>query len=175
MQITLTARKMELTDSLRSFAEERIKKAGKFLDKAIEARVVLSVEKQRHSAEVTISADKFVIHTKEISEDMYNSIDKMTDKIEILVKKHKERQLNRKNRKEPKLQEQVLEDDSSAEDDSPQIVSVSHFNQRPMSEKEAAEQLHLSENIFFVYRNIKNDAVNVMYKKNDGDFGLIEP
>jgi putative sigma-54 modulation protein len=176
MEILLTGRKIELTDPLRSFAEEKLEKVGNLLEENVEARLVLSVEKQRHSAEITLTADGFILHTKEITEDMYASIDLLAGKLEKLVRKHKGRTMAKHTRKEPKLvpmETPALE--VSEQDDLPKIIYVPNENKKPMAEREAAEQLRLSDNTFVMFCNSKSDEINVLYKKFDGNFGLIEP
>ncbi len=175
MHITLTGRKIEITDSLRSFAEKKIKKSGKFLGKDVEARVVLSVEKLRHSAEVTITSDGFVLHTEEVTDDMYASIDKLTDKIETLAKKHRERITSKKAKKGSKLVPQYAESDVPEKEQIPEIVSKPNVNKKSISKDDAAERLHLSADEFIMFRNIESNDINVMYKKDDGNLGLIEP
>ncbi len=176
MQITLTGRKIELTDGLHSHVEKRMGKIRKFLDRAIEVRIVLSVEKQRHAAEVTLTADGFILHTKETTEDMYASIDKLADKIEKLLKKHKKRIISKKTRREPKLVPLTHEDETLPEETpKASITATTNVNKEPMSENEAAEKLENSDNEFMMFRNAKSNAVNVIYKKHDGDFGLLTP
>ncbi|MFQ6111974.1 MAG: ribosome hibernation-promoting factor, HPF/YfiA family, partial [Nitrospinota bacterium] len=91
MQITLRTRKIELTDALKRHAEERLGRLEKFMDKGVSAHYVLSVEKYRHTAELTIRADGAIHHSKEITGDMYLSIDRVVHKMEKQLKRNRER------------------------------------------------------------------------------------
>ncbi|MBI5185143.1 MAG: ribosome-associated translation inhibitor RaiA [Nitrospinae bacterium] len=175
MELMLTGRKIELTDSLRSFVEDKFEKVENLLDDNVEARLVLSVEKQRHSAEITLTAAGFILHTKEITDDMYASIELLAGKLEKLVKKHKKRTIDKHTRREPRLAPAEEPVEASVQDELPRIVRIQHHNKRPMAEREAAEQLRVSDNTFIMFRNSQSDEINVLYKKFDGNFGLIEP
>jgi len=182
MQLTITGRKIEVTDSLRSFAEKKLKKVEKLFHRDMEARVVLSVEKQRHSAEATLTADGFTLHAKEITEDMYSSIDKLVDKVEKLAKKHKKKVIDKHSRKDIKHPLEELAPFSQEKEVVPvagkkalRIIRETVNEKKPLTEEQAMKKLHASGNEFLVFRNSESDQINVIYKKIDGNFGLIEP
>ncbi|MBI5183668.1 MAG: ribosome-associated translation inhibitor RaiA, partial [Nitrospinae bacterium] len=105
MQVTVTGRRIEITDALRNHAEEKVLRLKRYQDRSIDAHIVLSVEKYRHTAEVTINFDGTIIHGKEETEDMYSSIDRAVDKIERQMKSHKKRIIALKNKREAEIGE----------------------------------------------------------------------
>lgn len=183
MHLTITGRKIEVTDSLRSFAEKKLKKVEKLFHRDMEARVVLSVEKQRHSAEATLSADGFILHAREITEDMYSSIDKLVDKVEKLAKKHKKKVIDKHSKtdfKHPPLKEMAplppeKEIVPVAGKKALRIIRETVNEKKPLTEEQAMKKLHASGNEFLVFLNSESREINVIYKKIDGNFGLIEP
>ena len=188
MKITITGRHLDLSDSVHSYAEKKLQKIETFFNRIIEAQMVLSAEKHRRIAEVTLHAKGVQIHAQQETEDIYASIDGVIEKIETQTKKYKEKLRNRKHisRDEIQIIEGVLEtsDDSDDEDDeeenleksdTPRIVRVSKFAPKPMTIEEAVLQIMVTEDIFLMFSNSLTNQVNVVYKRKDGSFGLIEP
>lgn len=177
MEITVTFRRMEPTGSLRSYAEEKLSKINKYLDAPMEAHVVLGVEKFRHTADVTLRVNGTMIKGEEETEDMYSAIDQVMDKIEKQVKKHlsKIRERKAENIKgEENLENEATIEASGAGLEEPVIV-VERLNAKPMDPEEAAMQLVMSAQDFLVFRNSRSSELNVIYKRRDGNLGLIEP
>jgi len=177
MEIAVTFRRMEPTESLRAYAEEKVLKIKKYLDSPIEAHIVLGVEKFRHSADVTVSVDGTRIKAVEETDDMYSAIDQVMDKIEIQVKRHRSKIKQRK--AENIKGEAVLANDATAEVsggglDEP-AIEVERLIAKPMDPEEAAMQLNMSLQDFLVFRNSRSREINVIYKRRDGNLGLIEP
>jgi len=174
MMITVTFRRMEPTESLRAYAEEKLSKIKKYLDSPMEAHVVLEVEKFRHMADVTVNVDGTRIKAYEETEDMYSAIDMVMDKIENQVKKHRSRL--RERRTENIKGEQALASEAAAEGVAEEpTISVEKLVAKPMDPEEAAMQLSASRQDFLVFRNSRSREINVMYKRKDGNIGLIEP
>ena len=177
MDIAVTFRHMKPAESIRRYAEEKVSKIEKYLDFPIEAHVVLSVEKFRHIADVTLSVSGTWIKGIEETEDMYSAIDKVMDKLEKQVKKSRSKIRNRRteNRKgEDILGMQETEEDAPFDLEGPGI-EVEKMIAKPMDPEEAAMQLSTSQNDFLVFRNSRSEQINVIYKRKDGNFGLIEP
>ena len=174
MDITVTFRHMEPTDSLRNYAEEKISKLNKYLDFPLEAHIVLTVEKFRHIADVTLSLNGTRIKGVEETEDMYSAIDIVMDKIETQVKRHLSK--IRKHRSE-NLKEGEVEASEEAAAASPDeaTIEVEKLDAKPMDPEEAAMQLNISQHDFLVFRNARSREVNVIYRRRDGNLGLIEP
>lgn len=177
MEITVTFRHTEPVASLKTYAEEKLSKIKKYLDSPLEAHVVLEVEKFRHIADVTLSVDGTRIKAVEETGDMYSAIDKVMDKIEKQVKRFraKVRQRNNENIKgEENLAQEARQEVHGRGADEP-VIEVEELDAKPMDPEEAAMQLEMSPSGFFVFRNAKSREINVIYKRRDGNLGLIEP
>lgn len=174
MDITVTFRHMEPTESLRNYAEEKISKLNKYLDFPLEAHIVLTVEKFRHIADVTLSLNGTRIKGVEETEDMYSAIDLVMDKIETQVKRHlsKIRRHRPENLKEGEVG--IQEEATIAPQEQP-TIEVEKLDAKPMDPEEAAMQLGISQQDFLVFRNSRSREVNVIYRRRDGNLGLIEP
>lgn len=177
MDITVTFRHMEPIDSLKIYAEEKISKIDRYLDFPVEAHVVLAVEKFRHMADVTLSLNGTVIKGADETEDMYSAIDQVMDKIEKQVKRYRSK--IRKRRPENRKSEGPL---SAAEDEEitdqaieGPSIEIEKMDAKPMDPEEAAMQLSISAHDFLVFRNSGSLEINVIYKRRDGNLGLIEP
>jgi len=177
MDITVTFRHMKPSQSLKDYAEEKISKINKFFDFPIEAHIVLAVEKFRHMADITLSLNGTMIKGVEETEDMYSSIDQVMDKIEIQAKKYQSKIRNRradsrKPEEEPSLDEMEEVVESGLDEPS---IEVEKLVAKPMDPEEASMQLNMSQHEFLVFRNSRSNEINVLYKRNDGNHGLIEP
>lgn len=177
MQITVTGRHFEVTDALRQHIDDKMQKIERFLNGIMDVHVVLSVEKYRHSAEIIVSqANGTTVRSLEETHDMYESVDKGIAKIEKQARKlNNKRESSRKGRKSTK--DLPLADDDEVPDagSPPEIIRTQKFAVKPMPVDEAAMQLRLSPEEFLVFLNAESDAINVMYKRADGNYGLIEP
>jgi putative sigma-54 modulation protein len=180
MQVIVTGRKMNVTPALRNYAEQKARRITKHIERVIEAHIVLSVEKYRHKAEVTINANGFIIHGEEVTGDMYSSIDQVMDKLESQIKKYKAR-LTRKGRlRRVESRGKLWDEGEPAEEleeevDRPKIIRKRGFAVKPMSPEEAVMQMELLGEDLLVYRNSISNEVNVVYRRKDGNIGLIEP
>jgi putative sigma-54 modulation protein len=177
MEITVTFRHTEPIESLRAYAEEKVSKIKKYLDVPLEAHIVLTVEKFRHIADVTLNLNGTPIKAIEETGDMYSAIDQVMGKIESRVKKHlsKIRSYRQENAKgEPESAHDEAVDITGLAQDEP-IIEVEKMFAKPMDPEEAAMQLNLLKQDFLVFRNAKSREINVIYKRDDGNLGLIEP
>jgi putative sigma-54 modulation protein len=147
------------------------------LDTPIEGHIVLSVEKFRHQADVTLNINGVRIKGVEETGDMYSAIDQVMDKIEQQLKRHLGRIKDRRveNRKETTgLPGEGLEDTSPLPQEEAAIV-VERLVAKPMDPEESAMQLQMSNLDFLVFRNARSMEINVIYRRKDGNLGLIEP
>jgi putative sigma-54 modulation protein len=177
MDITVTFRRMEPAESLRAYAEEKVGKIRKYLDFPAEAHIVLSVEKFRHLADVTLYVNGNRIKGAEETEDMYSAIDQVMDKIEKQVKRYVSRIRDRSSENikgEDLLNSDAAEETASLTQDEPAIESEK-IVAKPMDAEEAAMQLNLARQDFLVFRNARTMEINVIYRRRDGNLGLIEP
>jgi len=177
MDITVTFRHMDPTEGLRFYAQEKLSKIKKYLDSPIEAHVVLEVEKFRHIADVTLNVDGTRIKGVEETDDMYSAIDQVMDKIEAQVKRHRSKVRGRRPdniRGEEPVAEEIVEEAVIQTSGEPAIV-VEKLASKPMDPEEAAMQLSMSQQDFLAFRNSHTKEMNVIYRRRDGDLGLIEP
>lgn len=177
MDITVTFRHTEPMESLKVYAEEKLSKIKKYLDSPAEAHVVLSVEKFRHLADVTLYVNGTLIKGVEETGDMYSAIDEVTDKIEKQVKRHlsKTRSYRSESLKTEDSSMSEEADEAIALDQDEPVIEVEKMIAKPMDTEEAAMQLNLSRQDFLVFRNAKSREINVIYKKVGGNLALIEP
>ncbi len=177
MQINVAFRHTETSDTLRKYAEEKVSRIKKYLEEPIEANVVLQVEKFRHIADVTVESNGLRINAREETEDMYAAIDMVVDKLEGQIKKYKEKLRNRKSNaaeRSQRLMMNILEWPSE-EASEPRVVTTQQIYAKPMDVDEAVMQLNLSNGDFLVFTNRATMSVNVLYRRKDGNYGLIEP
>lgn len=170
MQTSVTFKNLDSSENLRSYVTEKLNRFDKYLYNPAEANVVLSVEKFRHIAEINISGDRLNIVGKEETEDMYSAIDMVLDKLESQIKKYKQKIRERR----PAPKRKGRGDTAFSEDQEPQ-VKVKHIEYKPMDIDEAVMQLELVNDSFLVFTNSRNDQVNVVYRRKDGHYGLIQP
>ena len=169
MNIIINCRQMDLTKTLKDYTEEKIGRFEKYLGASTEATVTLSVEKYRHKAEVHLKINGSTIQAECITGEMYSSIDEVVEKLARQVRKHKEKTVTQ--RKSRNKKEAVVESKEIV----PTIIKNKSYNIKPMSVEEAAMQMDLMDRAFFVFTNASSGGINVLYKRNDGNFGLIEP
>lgn len=174
MRIIITGKGMDVSEYLKEMVEKKVSKLNKYFWKDTEAHVTMSVEKARHIVEVTIPFDGVVLRGEEATTDMYASIDSVVDKIEKQI--HKHRTALRKRLHESAFDQDAYDYQEELEEEAmPKIVRTKRFVVKPMDVNEAQMQMQLLGHQFFVFRNAGTNEVNVLYKRNDGDFGLIEP
>lgn len=178
MNIIISGKNIEVSDYLRDVVEKKAKKLSRYFKPDTEMHVMLSIERSRHIAEVTILVDGIVLRGEEATGDMYSSIDVVLKKLERQMRKHRTR-LEKRLRDDAFESETVYEyyddvDETDSEDE-PHIVRTKKIALRPMDIDDAVMQMELLGHSFFVFRNMRNSEVNVLYKRGDGNYGLIEP
>jgi putative sigma-54 modulation protein len=177
MEITVTFRHIDASDSLKAYAEEKVSKMDKYFDFPVEAHIVLAVEKFRRSADVTLNVNGTMIKGVVETEDMYSAIDQVMDKIEKQVKRYREKMRDRRTdvrKNETALGKGEPEEITEAGPEELRI-DVEKIVAKPMDPEEAAMQFNLSQQEFLVFRNSRSREINVIYKRKDGNLGLIEP
>jgi len=175
MQTSVTFKNLDPSDHLKSYVKDKLDRFDKYLDNPAEASVVLSVEKFRHMVEINVSGDKLNINGKEVKNDMYSAIDMVLDKLEKQIKKNKDKV--RKRRTTAKFKSKRLFERASAtgDDTSSKEIKIKHIEYKPMDTEEAILQMDLINDNFLVFTNSKTDRVNVLYRRKDGHYGLIQP
>ncbi len=179
MQIAVTFRHMESSDAVRNYVEEKLAKVKKYIEEPIDAQVVLSVQKKiNHRAEVTMVAKGLTMKSVEEKDDMYAAIDLMVDKIERQLKRYKEKLKRHKGSSgsQRRVEKAVIAAQSVDEGhDSPEIIRSHSFFVKPMSVEEAVMQMDLLDKNFLVFTDDRSEEMNVVYRRNDGNYGLIVP
>ncbi len=174
MHVTVTFRHLDSSDALRRYAEEKTERLVKYLIEPAEVHWVLSVEKIRHIADVTIVTNGVTIKAQEDTEDMYSAIDLVIDKLEKQVKRYKERLKDHKTHGNLPPTKKILVPSQEESARKPRIVKTENMFIKPMSVEEALMQLELLDNDFLVFTNSSTSNINVLYRRKDGDYGLIE-
>lgn len=174
MKTIVSGRNMSVTDALRDTIQSKLGKLDRFFYRELEAQVTLSVEKNRHIIEVTIPFNGSILRAEEATEDMYRSIDGVVDKLTRQLGKQKNKLENRINRYETIRFENIKVDEEDDMEEA-RIVRTKRFLIKPMDPEEAVLQMELLGHNFFVFVDAETDDVNVVYKRRDGDYGLIEP
>ena len=174
MKYNIRGDKMVVTEAIRDYTEEKLGKLEKyFKDDEITANVLTRVRGNSQIVEVTIPTSKFVLRSEEENDDLYAAIDLVSDKLERQIRKNKTR-LNRnvkENVKEFNF-DYVLED--TEEESKEKIVKRKNIEMKPMDEEEAILEMELLGHAFFVYKDMDTNNICVLYKRKDGDYGLIE-
>jgi putative sigma-54 modulation protein len=170
VQINIRGKNIEVTPALRGYVEKRLRKLEKFEQHFGEVQVTLTVEKDSHRVEVTVPIDGMILRGEETTGDMYASVDLVVEKLEKQLEKYKGKLLRRR----VVAEGQPYPDEPPEEEDF-RIVRTKRFALKPMAVEEAVMQMNLLGHNFFVFTNAENQQVNVIYKRKDGNYGLIEP
>jgi putative sigma-54 modulation protein len=173
MQVTVVGRHIEATDALKQYATDKFSRLDKYLPKTVQVVVTLSVVKKvHHIAEAVIKSNGLLIQASEETEEMYSAIDLLIEKIERRVKRYKEKLVDHK---QHTARTETAGPATGPEDRIPQIIKTKRFDLKPMLPEEAVMQMELLDKDFFIFANIGSGQVNVIYKRKDGNVGLIEP
>jgi putative sigma-54 modulation protein len=172
MKIIVTGRHIEVTPALKDYAEKKIVRFERYLSNISEAVVTLGVEKYRHKVEVLLKVNGVLIQAEGITGDVYSSIDEVAEKLERQIKKYKEKLVSHR---KPEGKAGIEEAEEASPADTGRIIKNKRFELKPMDPDEAAMQMELLDKDFFVFTNDKSGDINVIYRRRDGNFGLIEP
>lgn len=177
MNIAMTFKNFEPSDHLRRYATRRFEKLGRFVHKAdnVEMTVVLTVDKFRHKADVQFAGDAVSLSAVEQSSDMYATVDMVLDKLEVQLKKHAERMKEKRRGSRAVEGGYALSSEPVADDKSGMVIVEETVEPKPMFAEEAALQLEQRDDVILVFLNAENDRVNVLYRRKQGGFGLIDP
>lgn len=174
MNINIRGKHIELTDALKEYVTKRVGKLAKYSDEFMDVQVTLLVERDRHRVEVTAPLNGIILRGEEETEDMYSSIDMVVEKLERQIDKYRTR-INKRMRSkvlkdhDPKLPSEDREEIRE------EIVRSKKFSAKPMSVEEAIMQMNLIGHSFFVFTNAESQEMNVVYVRNNGDYGLLQP
>lgn len=179
MQVMIQGKNMQVTDRLREYVESKVDKLDRFLPTITEARMELASEKTRSAedrqvAQLTIHGKGILLRSEERSADMFTSVDMVMDKMRRQIDRYKDKRRGRKRSAQAELElEQAFDEEESALDG--RIVRTKRFRVTPMDPEEAVEQMELLGHSFFVFYNVDDGQLNVVYRRRDGDYGVLQP
>lgn len=174
MRIKITGRNIELTEGLKAAVEDKLNKLEKYFTPDTEVNVTLSVEKERQKVEVTIPMKGSYIRSEQVSNDMYVSIDLVEEIIERQIRRYRKKLIDKK-QAAISFSQAFIEEEDEVQDDEIQIVKTKKFAIKPTIPEEACLQMEMLGHNFYVFLNADTDQVNVVYKRKNGTYGLIEP
>jgi len=172
LKVLVRGRNIDVTNALKDYVAKRVGKLDKYIDNFGDAQVTMTVEKDSHRIEVTVPINGMILRGEESTGDMYTSIDLVVDKLEKQIAKYKGKLQKRGARF---INGQRIAVPVNADEDAPRLVRTKRFNIKPMPVEEAILQMNLLGHSFFVFSNAETEQVNVVYKRKDGNYGLIEP
>ncbi len=183
MKLDITGRNIDVTRAIREFTEEKLSKLDRWIDQILEAHVILAVEKHRHMAEIVVKGRHHTFTGADETGDMYASIGNVIDKLEHQARRQKEKITGRRKHPRPRPASRVVtvrwappQDGAGApRDGMPQIIRTREFSRKPLSVEDAALKILDSDREFLVYRDARSQRISVMYRRKDGNLGLIEP
>lgn len=178
MQVSTTFRHMEQSEALKSYAEEKLERVAKYIDEPISAQVYFTVEKIRHIVEIVISGRGITTKASEATNDMYAAVDAVLDKIERQLKRYKEKLKAHKPGAESNgrtMSKKVFHAESIESSAEPVVITTKTETAKPMAVEEAVMQMDLLHKDFLVFTDAVSGEINVLYRRKDGNFGLIEP
>ncbi len=175
MELTVRGKNIDVTPALRAYVEKHTDSVQRYFEKPLRMNVLLKVTKETHTAEVTVHIDGVIIRAVEKTDDMYKSIDIIFDKIERQIHKYKTRLAKRFKGREVLNEKLVAQEAGGGEEEAAfEIVRRKSFELKPMSSEEAVLQMNLLGHSFYVFRNAETELVAVMYRREDGKYGMIE-
>jgi len=169
MNIIIRGKHIEVTDALKDYVTKRVGKLEKYSDEFQDVQVTLLVERGRHRVEVTAPINGIILRGEEETGDMYSSIDLVLEKLERQIEKYRTR-INKRNR--TKI---IKETELGVVEEEHEVVRNKKFSAKPMSVDEAIMQMNLIGHSFFVFTNSDTQQMNVVYRRKNGDYGLLEP
>lgn len=174
MKITLRGKNIEITEAIEEKVGEKLSKLDKYfiVSENVEAKVLVRTYPYGQKIEVTIPTEYVLLRAEVVDQDLYNAIDLVIDKLEGQIRKYKTR-LNRKS-KDNKLAFNLASIEPLDDEEEDVLVKTKTITPKPMDMEEAIMQMELIGHSFFVYRDTETDAISIVYRRNDGDYGLIE-
>ena len=175
MKYKIHGKKIKVTEAINSYAENKLEKLNKYFDAPddLMATIVIKPAGPLFVTEVTIPAKRMILRAEDMNKDLYATIDLVFDKIERQIRKNKTR-MNKKALKEKAIDFAMDFEVTKQEEDKSKVVKRKTIELKPMSEDEAILQMNLIDHEFFIYRNSKSGDIELIYKRNDGNYGVIK-
>lgn len=179
MQLIIQGKNIEMTDRLHEYVEKKVSRLSRYLPTITEARVELATEsarsmEHRQVAQLTLRIKGKILRAEERTDDIFTSIDAMLNKMHRQIDRYKGKSRGKLRGGEESLPDEFYEEEEE-EEMPPRIVRIKRFDVAAMDEEEAVEQMELLGHDFFVFYNVNDEGVNVLYRRRDGDYGLIQP
>lgn len=173
MKYSIRGDKLEVTEALKNYAKEKLSKLDKYLDDAdnTEAKILLNSKNNKSKVEVTILINNYFLRAEESHDDMYAALDLISDKIERQFRKYKTKLIPKQKRAMLEKNEKYQEEEKDVEKN---VVKVKNVFLKPMAREEAIIQMELLAHTFFVFKDSNTNNICVVYKRKDGDYGIIE-
>jgi putative sigma-54 modulation protein len=177
IHIEIAGRQVEVTPALREFTMEKLKKLERLLDGPIEVHVVLTAEKHRQHAEIQVKSRTAVLSGAEETDDLFASISEVAEKLERQALKHKEKVTERKRREGRRRPEEgaIAPLVPAADEQATRLIPSERYRLKPLSPEDAVLELEATGEDLLVYRDAETYRVNVVYRRRDGNFGLVDP
>lgn len=180
MQLAISGKNLEVTDSLRAYVEKKIGRLDRYLPNVTDARVELAVENTRAAkdsqiAQVTIRTRHAILRAEEASADMFASVDAVVEKMQRQADRYKGKRWAKRGGEEAEPFGEPAAEEAVPEEQPSRISRIKRFPMVPMDEEEAIDQMELLGHDFFVFFNINQNQINVVYKRRSGDYALIQP
>jgi putative sigma-54 modulation protein len=174
MNVLIRTRNYNASEKVRQYAEKRLKKLDKLLDKEVEAVVTFVGGKNKQRIEITIPVNGFILRGEDEHEDIMTAIDSVTDKLDKQLVRSKER-FSKKGRLSVTKLPTLSGVTPATEDDEELKVRIKQFSAKPMNIEEAITRMDMIGHAFFAFNNEESGVINVVYRRNDGHYGLLEP
>lgn len=176
MNITLRGDKIKITDAMKEYADEKLERLNKYLDDSdnVKANIVVKVQNYKQKVEVTIPLKSFILRAEEVQDDFYSAIDIVVDKIERQIRKNKTKLQSKKIKNSKEIVFDYIEDYKDEEEEKGSVVKRKKIEVKPMSEEEAIIQMELLGHQFYLFKDAETLKPALVYKRNDGCYGIIE-
>lgn len=174
MNISIRGSKVTITDAMKEYAEEKLSKLNKYIENAdeVSANVIVKIPNHLHKVEITIPLKSFILRVEEEQEDFYAAIDVLVDKLERQIRKNKTRLESKKIKEAKEFAFEYIEE--IPEETNNKIVKRKKIEVKPMDEEEAILQMELLGHQFYLYKDSETGEPALVYKRKDGDYGIIE-
>ena len=176
MEIIIHGDKIKVTSAMKDYIEEKLGRLDKYLENSddIRANVIVKVKGHLQTMEITIPLKSFILRSEETQEDFYAAVDKTIDKLERQIRKNKTRLMSRNSKPSYDFNFSMIEIEKEEEKEESKIVKRKTIEVKPMNEEEAILQMELLGHQFYMYKDADTNKPAVVYKRNDGNYGVIE-
>ncbi len=176
MEIIIRGDKMKITEAMSNYINEKLGRLDKYLENSdtVRANVIVKVKNHEQKVEITIPLKSYILRSEETKEDFYAAVDKTIDKLERQVRKNKTRLMSKQVKPSYDFNFSKIEVSEEKENEDHKVVKRKNVEVKPMNEEEAILQMELLGHQFYMYKDSDTDKYAVVYKRNDGNYGLIE-